>query len=184
MVILCDGDLFSLCFCRSRVRVIDAYIQKLKSRGEIRKACRYMVKIGRESEAIKLLRERKMFVDAVAMTKLSGEVSILNEIYSEWSAYLKDNGNYAEAFQLQCIIGDWEQAIVLLKSWNTPEAFKVGIPVALQHGEIDAAKEFGIQLFEYELIQGDHEICRGLVQKYPEIDMKVVSLQMSDLNFG
>ena len=158
--------------------MIEAYIRKLQSSGDIRRACRYMLKIGRGSEAIKLLRQRKMFVDAVAMAKLTGEQSNLDEIYVEWTTHLKDNGNYAEAFQLHCVLGDWEQAITLVKSWNTPEAFKVGIPVALQHGKIDVATEFGIQLLEYELIQGNHEICRGLVQNYPEINIKVARAQI------
>nr|XP_006819751.1 PREDICTED: gem-associated protein 5-like [Saccoglossus kowalevskii] len=129
------------------IQSCECYAKQLCSQEQYMKAVSYYLSAHKVYDAINVLKEHKLYKEAVALSKvrLSPKDPVLLELYWEWAAHLESDGNYEQAAKCYLATDNRCDAIRSLARRGDITSLKIASQVAVYANELDQASSLALQ---------------------------------------
>ncbi|KAM8835184.1 gem-associated protein 5 [Synchiropus picturatus] len=128
-------------------RAVDSYVQQLCLQEQHVKAASHLLSINKVQQAIELLRDHKLYREAVALARarLPADDPVLTELYSLWGSALEKSGHFSAAAKCFIATGSTFDAAKVVARKNDPASLRAAAALARISGEEVLARSLALR---------------------------------------
>ncbi|XP_056299460.1 gem-associated protein 5 [Pseudoliparis swirei] len=128
-------------------RAVEAFVKQLCQQQQYLKAASHLLSLSRLHEAVGLLRDHKLYREAIALVKarLPADEPVLKELYSCWAAALEKDGHFSAAAKCYLAAGASFDAAKVIARKNDVPSLRTAAGLARISGEVALARSLALR---------------------------------------